>query len=66
MTGTVPTKLSFSCGDNREFAAAVQLARRRTMDEVKAMMRPPVTLDQAVARVQEQVCGPCEHRGVGV
>ena len=48
-------KISLTCGDGRQFVMGVQLARRRSLSEVKRMMHPPLELQQAIKRITDQV-----------
>lgn len=43
------------CTESRQFAVAVQLVRKRGVADVKQLMAPPLTLEQAVQRVKAQV-----------
>jgi hypothetical protein len=49
--------LSMTAADSGPFIITLHLARRRTLDQVKALMAPPEDLDAAVARVRCQVGG---------
>ncbi len=48
-------RLWVSVMESRSFCVMVQLAQRRTMDEVKALMAPPETEQAALKRVVRQV-----------
>lgn len=48
-------RVSVACVDSRRFCVVTQLARRRSVDEVKALMRAPESLEEALARVRGQV-----------
>lgn len=50
------SKLVLTCADGRPFLVAVQLCRKRSMDQVIAMMKPQLELSQAIQRVKDQVC----------
>lgn len=41
--------------ESRSFCVTVQLAQRRTIEEVKALMAPPETVQAALERVVRQV-----------
>lgn len=49
--------LSLSAPDAGTWVLLVQLARRRTAEQVKCLMAPPESLEEAVARVRRQVGG---------
>lgn len=50
-----PNRFSMLCTESRQFAVAVQLVRKRGVADVKQLMAPPLTLEQAVQRVKAQV-----------
>lgn len=52
-------RISVACLDARAFVVVTQLVRRRSVDEVKALMRAPESLDEALARVRRQVGSIC-------
>jgi hypothetical protein len=58
--------LSMTAADSGPFIITLHLARRRTLDQVKALMAPPEDLDAAVARVRCQVGGGDGDGGSGV
>ena len=49
--------LSVSAADGGTWVLSLQLAQRRSTEEVKGLMTPAETLDAAVARVKRQVGG---------
>ncbi|EFN55528.1 hypothetical protein CHLNCDRAFT_52345 [Chlorella variabilis] len=49
--------LSLSAPDSGTWVLMMHLARRRTMEQVKALMAAPEGLEEAVARVRRQVAG---------
>lgn len=49
--------LSLSAADGGTWVLTLQLARRRSWAQVKALMAPPESLAAAVARVRRQVSG---------
>lgn len=54
-------RLWLSAMESRSFCVMVQLAQRRTLDEVKALMAPPETVQAALQRVVRQVTKPLPH-----
>ncbi len=48
-------RLWLSVMESHSFCVVVQLAQRRSMDEVRALMAPPETLQAALQRVMRQV-----------
>ncbi|KAK9909295.1 hypothetical protein WJX75_000109 [Coccomyxa subellipsoidea] len=50
-------RLWLSAMESRSFCVMVQLAQRRTLDEVKALMAPPETVQAALQRVVRQTRG---------
>ena len=48
-------RISLTCADPGQFVVMVYIARQRSVDEVKALMKPPLPLPAAVERVQKQV-----------
>jgi hypothetical protein len=54
-------RLWLSAMESRSFCVMVQLAQRRTLDEVKALMAPPETVQAALQRVVRQVTNPPPH-----
>ncbi len=48
-------RLWLSVMESRSFCVVVQLAQRRSMDEVRALMAPPETVQAALQRVMRQV-----------
>ncbi len=51
-------RISLAAVENRTFCIVMQLAKRRSLEEVKALMRAPETLAAALQRVRKQV-GSC-------
>lgn len=52
--------VSFGCGDARPFAFALLVMRRREAAQVRALMAPRETLEEAVERVRRSVRGGVE------
>ncbi|KAK9817204.1 hypothetical protein WJX72_011055 [[Myrmecia] bisecta] len=50
-------RITLTCLDSRPFYMVVRIVRKLSMEEVKAMMHAPETMEQAVARVKSQVRG---------
>lgn len=48
-------RLWLSVMESRSFCVVVQLAQRRSMDEVRALMAPPETVQAALQRVMRLV-----------
>lgn len=50
-------RLTLTCADARSFVVLLHLVRQRKTEEVKALMRKPLDIEEAVQRVKEQVHG---------
>lgn len=53
--------LSLAAADGSVWVITLQLARRRSLEQVKALMAPPESLEAAAARVRRQVGGGDGH-----
>ena len=49
-------RVSLAAVDSRTFCVLMQLAKRRSLEEVKALMHAPENMAAALQRVRKQVC----------
>jgi hypothetical protein len=52
---TARNRMSLQCSDPAPYVLLLQLAKQRTLEEVKALMKPTLVMDEAVAWVKKQV-----------
>eukprot|EP00983_Pelagomonas_calceolata_P051297 1142354-Pelagomonas_calceolata.AAC.6 len=45
-----------SCSDPASYVLLLQIVRRRSTEEVKGLIRPPLPLPEAIERVKREVC----------
>lgn len=45
----------FTCADSSQYVVLLQLVRQRSVEEVKKLMRPQLSLEAAKARVLKEV-----------
>jgi hypothetical protein len=50
-------RISLQCNDSTPYALLLQLAKQRSLEEVKALMKPTLGMEEAVAWVKKQVRG---------